>query len=59
MAAVFPETLVKQPNGNYKAYFRHSNDEVDTEEITPEQLAKMIAFSYERFGHAPNIKVIG
>ena len=59
MAAVFPETVVKQPNGNYKAYYRHSNDEVDEVEITPEHLSKMIAFSYERFGHAPNIKVIG
>jgi len=59
MAAVFPETLVRLPNGNYKAYYRHSDDEVDTAEITPEDLAKMIAFGYERFGCAPNIKVIG
>ena len=59
MAAVFPETVVKQPNGNYMAYYRHSNDEVDKVEITPENLAKMIEFSYETFGRAPNIKVIG
>lgn len=59
MAAVFPETVVKLPNGNYKAYYRHSNDEVDETEITPEQLAKMIDWGYKTFGHAPNIKVIG
>lgn len=59
MAAVFPETVVKLPNGNYKAYYRDANDHVDTVEITPEDLEKMIAFGYETFGYAPNIKVIG
>lgn len=58
MAAVFPETVVKLPNGNYKAYYRHSNDEVDEIEITPKDLENMIAFGWERFGRAPNIKVI-
>ncbi len=59
MAAVFPETMVKQPNGNYKAYYRHSNGEVDEVEMTPEELSKMVAFSIERFGRPPNTKVIG
>ena len=59
MAAVFPETVVKLPNGNYKAYYRDADEKVTTQEITSEDLAKMVAFGYERFGHAPNIKVIG
>ena len=59
MAAVFPETVVKQPIGKYKAYYRDANENVTKSEITPEQLAKMIDFSYETFGRAPNIKVIG
>ena len=59
MAAVFPETLVKRSDGKYDAYFRDANDKVTVEVITQEQVQQMVKFSYERFGRAPNTKIIG
>ena len=58
MAAVFPESIVKQENGNYIAYFVDANGNTTTREITRGELVSMYNFSYEHFGRAPNIEVI-
>ena len=47
MAAVFPETVVKMPNGNYKAVYVDANGRRDESEITPEELGKMCVWSLE------------